>query len=209
MTLLQGKISSLCPYNCGIMTEAQNPKEAVKAALAPIMQDMIAVDRILREELTTSQSEIIAKVGNYIVEAGGKRMRPALLMLMARALGYEGTLHQELGATIEMLHTATLMHDDVVDEGMMRRGRPTANAQWGNNVAVLVGDGKLVVCILFEAGDKGAPYTVVFLHHGGGVRLPLIEITNHRNCRFVLFVGTKRLIKRRLLDEYLEQCSTL
>ena len=122
------------------MTEKQNPKEAVKAALAPIMQDMIAVDRILREELTTSQSEIIAKVGNYIVEAGGKRMRPALLMLMARALGYEGTLHQELGATIEMLHTATLMHDDVVDEGMMRRGRPTANAQWGNNVAVLVGD---------------------------------------------------------------------
>ena len=79
------------------MTEKQNPKEAVKAALAPIMQDMIAVDRILREELTTSQSEIIAKVGNYIVEAGGKRMRPALLMLMARALGYEGTLHQELG----------------------------------------------------------------------------------------------------------------
>ena len=140
MTLLQGKISSLCPYNCGIMTEAQNPKEAVKAALAPIMQDMIAVDRILREELTTSQSEIIAKVGTYIVAAGGKRMRPALLMLMARALGYEGTLHQELGATIEMLHTATLMHDDGVDEGMMRRGRPTANAQWGNNVAVLVGD---------------------------------------------------------------------
>lgn len=113
---------------------------SVKAALAPIAQDMIEVDRILHDELKHSQSPMIADVGAYITEAGGKRMRPALLMLMAKALGYEGTLHQELGATIEMLHTATLMHDDVVDEGQMRRGRPTANAKWNNGIAVLVGD---------------------------------------------------------------------
>ena len=111
---------------------------AAQQALAPIADDMIAVDQILHKELSDSQSPKIAEVGNYIIEAGGKRMRPALLMLMARALGYDGTQHRELGATIEMLHTATLMHDDVVDEGMMRRGRPTANAQWGNSIAVLV-----------------------------------------------------------------------
>ena len=122
------------------MTQTLTLKDKVKLALAPIAPDMLAVDEILKRELSASQSPKIAEVGNYIIAAGGKRVRPALLMLMAKALGYEGTLHQELGATIEMLHTATLMHDDVVDEGMMRRGRPTANAQWGNNVAVLVGD---------------------------------------------------------------------
>ena len=121
-------------------TIASSTVSAAQQALAPIADDMIAVDRILHEELSASQSPKIAEVGNYIIAAGGKRMRPALLMLMARALGYEGEQHRELGATIEMLHTATLMHDDVVDEGMMRRGRPTANAQWGNNIAVLVGD---------------------------------------------------------------------
>lgn len=128
-------------YNSRIMTNTQSSQiSSVKAALAPIAEDLRAVDRILHEELQNSQSPMVAEVGAYITEAGGKRMRPALLMLMAKALGYEGTVHQELGATIEMLHTATLMHDDVVDEGMMRRGRETANAKWNNGIAVLVGD---------------------------------------------------------------------
>ena len=112
----------------------------IKTVLAPIAQDLIAVERILTLELKQSQSPMVSEIGTYISEAGGKRIRPALLMLMAKALGYEGNLHQELGATIEMLHTATLMHDDVVDEGTMRRGRPTANAKWNNGIAVLVGD---------------------------------------------------------------------
>lgn len=114
--------------------------KSAQAVLAPIAEDLKAVNEILAREFAHSQSPTITEIGSYITQAGGKRMRPALLMLMARALGYEGTAHRELGATIEMLHTATLMHDDVVDEGMMRRGRPTANAQWGNSVAVLVGD---------------------------------------------------------------------
>ena len=101
--------------------------------------DMAAVDDVIRRELA-SDVRRMHEIGEYITSAGGKRMRPALLMLIARALGYEGTLHQYLGATIELLHTATLMHDDVVDESDMRRGRPTANARWGNGVAVLVGD---------------------------------------------------------------------
>lgn len=115
-------------------------KQSVQTVLAPIADDLKAVNEILEREFAYSQSPTITEIGSYITQAGGKRMRPALLMLMAKALGYDGTAHRELGATIEMLHTATLMHDDVVDEGMMRRGRPTANARWGNSVAVLVGD---------------------------------------------------------------------
>ena len=121
-------------------SNTSSQKKSALAVLAPIAEDLKAVDDILAREFAHSQSPTITKIASYITQAGGKRMRPALLMLMARALGYQGTDHRELGATIEMLHTATLMHDDVVDEGMMRRGRPTANAQWGNNVAVLVGD---------------------------------------------------------------------
>ena len=115
-------------------------RKSAQAVLATIADDLQAVNDILIREFANSQSPTITEIGNYITQAGGKRMRPALLMLMARALGYQGNDHRELGATIEMLHTATLMHDDVVDEGMLRRGRPTANAQWGNSVAVLVGD---------------------------------------------------------------------
>lgn len=122
------------------MKQNHSSQSSVRAVLAPIAEDMLAVDEILRREFAHSQSPTVTEIGSYIIGAGGKRMRPALLMLMARALGYEGTDHRELGATIEMLHTATLMHDDVVDEGKMRRGRATANARWGNNIAVLVGD---------------------------------------------------------------------
>lgn len=118
---------------------SEDPKALVKALLAPIADDMKAVDDIIREELSSDVSRM-KEISEYITSAGGKRMRPALLILISRSLGYEGTLHQYLGATIELLHTATLMHDDVVDESAMRRGRPTANARWGNGAAVLVGD---------------------------------------------------------------------
>ena len=118
---------------------SSDPKALVRALFAPIAEDMAAVDAIIREELDSDVPRM-REIGEHIVNAGGKRMRPALLMLICRALGYEGELHRYLGATIELLHTATLMHDDVVDESAVRRGKPTANALWGNGVAVLVGD---------------------------------------------------------------------
>ena len=121
------------------MHEANNPKAIIQALLAPIAQDMIEVDRCIRNELSSDVPRM-KEISEYITSAGGKRMRPALLVLICRALGYEGTLHHYLGATIELLHTATLMHDDVVDESQMRRGRETANSRWGNGVAVLVRD---------------------------------------------------------------------
>jgi octaprenyl-diphosphate synthase len=83
---------------------------------------------------------LIQKMGEYIAGAGGKRLRPILLLLAARLAGYDGIRGVRLGCVVELLHTATLVHDDVVDEAPLRRGRPSANAQWGNDASVLVGD---------------------------------------------------------------------
>jgi len=107
--------------------------------LAPIASDLLAVDRIVRERLR-SEVALIGTIGDYIVGAGGKRLRPAVLLLVARALGYHGSAHTVLAAVIEFIHTATLLHDDVVDESDLRRGRPTSNAAFGNASSVLVGD---------------------------------------------------------------------
>jgi octaprenyl-diphosphate synthase len=87
-----------------------------------------------------SRVPLVESIGHYIIEAGGKRMRPVLVLLAARALGYSGERHVDLATVIEFLHTATLLHDDVVDMSEMRRGRPTANVRWDNPSSVLVGD---------------------------------------------------------------------
>src|SRR5690625_2678801 len=100
---------------------------------------MKAVDAVIRERLD-SEVVLIRTIGEYIVSAGGKRLRPAVLMLVAKALGYKGSDHHLLAAVVEFIHTATLLHDDVVDESDLRRGRSTANAVFGNAASVLVGD---------------------------------------------------------------------
>jgi octaprenyl-diphosphate synthase len=100
---------------------------------------MKRVDVVIRERLS-SRVALVDQIGRYIVEAGGKRVRPRLLLLFAQALGYEGPDSHELAATVEFIHTATLLHDDVVDESSLRRGRATANALFGNAASVLVGD---------------------------------------------------------------------
>ena len=105
----------------------------------PIADDMKALDVVIRERLN-SEVVLIRTIGEYIVSAGGKRMRPALLLLVARALAYQGNTHHLLAGVVEFIHTATLLHDDVVDESDMRRGRDTANAVYGNAASVLVGD---------------------------------------------------------------------
>ncbi len=101
--------------------------------------DMEAVDAVIRQRLH-SDVALVRQVGEYIVQSGGKRLRPALVLLCARALDYRGTRHHELAAVVEFVHTATLLHDDVVDESDLRRGRQTANALFGNAASVLVGD---------------------------------------------------------------------
>lgn len=101
--------------------------------------DMKIVDEVIRQRLH-SDVVLIKQVAEYIVGAGGKRMRPALVLLAAGALGYRGRDQHELAAIVEFIHTATLLHDDVVDESDLRRGRETANALFGNAASVLVGD---------------------------------------------------------------------
>jgi octaprenyl-diphosphate synthase len=108
--------------------------------LEPVIgADMAAVDRELRASLD-SDVVLIRQVAEHIVGGGGKRLRPALLLLAAGATGYRGTEHHTLAAVVEMIHTATLLHDDVVDESDLRRGHATANALFGNAASVLVGD---------------------------------------------------------------------
>ena len=104
-----------------------------------IEPDMTAVDAVIRRRLH-SDIALVRQVAEYIIQGGGKRLRPALVLLAAGALDYRGTHHHELAAVIEFIHTATLLHDDVVDGSDLRRGRDTANAIFGNSASVLVGD---------------------------------------------------------------------
>ena len=110
-----------------------------QAFYSVVADDFSAVDDIIRRQLV-SRVPRVEKIGDYIIYAGGKRLRPLLVLLCGKALGQEGDDLRLLAATIEFLHTATLLHDDVVDMSDMRRGRSTANAQWGNAPSVLVGD---------------------------------------------------------------------
>ena len=110
--------------------------EQLYALIGP---DMTAVDEVIRARLH-SEVVLVRQVAEYIIGSGGKRMRPALVLLAAGAMGYRGSHHHELAAVVEFIHTATLLHDDVVDESSLRRGRDTANAMFGNAASVLVGD---------------------------------------------------------------------
>jgi octaprenyl-diphosphate synthase len=109
------------------------------ADVDPMAADMLRVDEVIRLRLA-SDVALINQISHYIVSAGGKRIRPRLVLLFSQALGYAGPERHELAATVEFIHTATLLHDDVVDESSLRRGQQTANALFGNAASVLVGD---------------------------------------------------------------------
>ncbi|MBP7001561.1 polyprenyl synthetase family protein [Amaricoccus sp.] len=115
----------------------ESPYDRLRAALAG---DMARVDATIRERMASRHAPRIPEVTAHLVEAGGKRLRPMLTLAAARLFGYEGEDHVRLAATVEFIHTATLLHDDVVDESARRRGRPTANLLWDNKSSVLVGD---------------------------------------------------------------------
>ena len=104
-----------------------------------IKQEFSAVNDLIVSQLQ-SDVGLVENIGQYIVESGGKRLRPVVVLLSALANGYSGSEHLKMAAIIEFIHTATLLHDDVVDVSALRRGRETANAQWGNAPSVLVGD---------------------------------------------------------------------
>ncbi len=125
---------------CGIIAVFSRFRTvSIEAIRAFIAADMQAIDRVIRSRLH-SEVALIGQVAEYIIGGGGKRLRPALVVLSAGAHGYQGTGHHQLAAVIEFIHTATLLHDDVVDESGLRRGRATANSLFGNAASVLVGD---------------------------------------------------------------------
>ena len=132
-------------YNWRLPTEfrvqSTSSSQATPASSAAVLMapDMLEVDAVIRQRLA-SDVAMVNQIAQYIVGAGGKRIRPMLVLLFSRALGFTGRERLELAATVEFIHTATLLHDDVVDESALRRGRQTANALFGNAASVLVGD---------------------------------------------------------------------
>jgi len=115
-----------------------NPTGA-PSGLSIVEQDMLQVDQVIAQRLS-SGVPLVGSVSQYIISAGGKRLRPALLLLCCGALDYKGEQRFNMAAVVEFIHTATLLHDDVVDDSALRRGSPTANARFGNPASVLVGD---------------------------------------------------------------------
>lgn len=113
------------------------PQDRLATALA---EEMDAVNTLIQHRMASEYAPRIPEVTAHLVEAGGKRLRPMLTLAVARMCGYDGPHHIHLAATVEFIHTATLLHDDVVDESAQRRGRPTANLLWDNKSSVLVGD---------------------------------------------------------------------
>ena len=119
---------------------SENTQKPHDRMAAYLNADMTAVNDLIRDRMASEHAPRIPEVTAHLVEAGGKRLRPMLTLAAARLCGYDGPYHVHLAATVEFIHPATLLHDDVVDESAQRRGRPTANLLWDNKSSVLVGD---------------------------------------------------------------------
>src|SRR5471030_3178123 len=120
--------------------QSSTPSQPSLARLQSLVKsDLARVDQVILQHID-SGVPLIPKLARHIIAAGGKRLRPALTLLTAKLCGYSGARHIQLAACVEFIHTATLLHDDVVDESALRRGNATANEVWGNKASVLVGD---------------------------------------------------------------------
>src|SRR5512134_674201 len=121
------------------MSDRTMPPPALAAALELIAPQLELVERAMREQLRADHA-LVGAIGEHVLSSGGKRLRPVLLMLCAELCGYDGPRRVQIAAAVELLHTATLLHDDVVDLAELRRGQKAARAIWGNRRAILVGD---------------------------------------------------------------------
>ena len=183
------------------------PALSIDAIQTLIEADMRAVDAVIRRRLE-SDVVLIRQVAEYIIAGGGKRLRPAMLLLAAGATGYRGTFHHELAAVVEFIHTATLLHDDVVDESALRRGRKTANATFGNAASVLVGDflysrafqmmvsvdDMRIMAVLAEATNtiaEGEVLQLLNVHNADTDELRYLEVVRRKTAK--LFEASTRL----------------
>jgi octaprenyl-diphosphate synthase len=121
------------------LEDARDPGAGLKPLLALVSQDMEGVNRLILDK-AVSDVDLIPKLAHHLIDSGGKRLRPMLTLASAKLAGYAGDGHVRLAAAVEFMHTATLLHDDVVDESNYRRGKPSARLVWGNQASVLVGD---------------------------------------------------------------------
>ena len=151
-----------------------------KDILTLVHDDFQAVDACISAQLK-SRVPLVSEVGEYIVQSGGKRLRPLVSLLVARACGYEGRDHVVVAALIEMLHTATLLHDDVVDMSDLRRGRPTVNARWGNPTAVLVGD--YLVSKAFQMIAEGEVLQLINQHDPDTTEARYLEVIRGKTAK--------------------------
>lgn len=126
--------------NGKLMQKSENSQKPHDRLAAYLADDMVLVNELIRTRMASEHAPRIPEVTAHLVEAGGKRLRPMMTLAAAHLCGYTGPFHINLAATVEFIHTATLLHDDVVDESGQRRGRPTANLLWDNKSSVLVGD---------------------------------------------------------------------
>ncbi len=178
---------------------ADSPLIALESVYDLVADDFAAVNQLIPRQLT-SDVDLVEEIGQYIVESGGKRLRPLLVLLSARCCGYPDSEHIKLAAIIEFLHTATLLHDDVVDHSVLRRGRATANATWGNAPSVLVGDflysrafqlmvelGKMdVMAILSDATNTIAEGEVMQLANVGNCQISEDDYMEVIRCKTAL-----------------------
>lgn len=125
--------------NVCIQKEVSSPAPTLERLQAIVAPDLKRVDNVLMQHIESS-APLISTLASHIIASGGKRLRPALTLITSRLCGYTGERHIQLAACVEFIHTATLLHDDVVDESKLRRGESTANDLWGNKASVLVGD---------------------------------------------------------------------
>ncbi len=123
-----------------LQAEVSTEPIEVLGSIPSLADDLVAVEQVIRDRLKSRYAPRVEDIAAHIFDGGGKRLRPLLTLAAARMCGYEGTAHVGLAATVELIHTATLLHDDVIDESQRRRGRPTANLLWDNKSSVLVGD---------------------------------------------------------------------
>ncbi len=164
-----------------------------------IVDDMLKVNELIQKRLQ-SDVPLIDQLGHYIVNSGGKRLRPAMVLLSAGVFSYQGDKHLNLAAIIEFIHTATLLHDDVVDASMLRRGKATANQRWGNEASVLVGDflysrafqmmievnSMKVMMVLADATNtiaKGEVQQLLNAHNPETTEASYLEVINNKTAR--------------------------
>lgn len=188
--------------------------DALQSVYTLVRDDFQAVNTLIPRQLT-SDVALVEEISGYIVESGGKRLRPLMVLLSAGALGYPGDKHIPLAAVIEFLHTATLLHDDVVDHSALRRGQLTANEKWGNAPSVLVGDflysrafqlmveiGKMdILEVLSSATNTIAEGEVMQLANVGNVDITETEYRTVIRCKTALLFEAATHTGALLMDE--------